>query len=43
MLNIVAFGKDLKMAKILKSHGRIGGLSGVLLGRITGGAAFGCF
>eukprot|EP00731_Ephydatia_muelleri_P037725 Em0546g2a len=27
MLNIVAFGKDLKMAKILKSHGRIGGLS----------------
>eukprot|EP00731_Ephydatia_muelleri_P021624 Em0014g215a len=27
MLNVLAFGKDLKMAKILKSHGRIGGLS----------------
>ena len=39
----VAFGKDLKTDKILKSGGRIGGLSNESLGGITGGAAFGCF
>ena len=39
----VAFGKDLKTDKILKSGRRIGGLSDELLGGITGGAAFGCF
>ena len=34
--HVVAFGKDFKTDKILKSGGRIGGLSDELLGRITG-------